>query len=143
MMEKSKNSWQKNLSLSYTKRINDYPFKNALNTSNTQNLLQNNTRLFDSKKNFHRLVKIDKIFKGVKTDNTLDYQDIYKPINSLNENFNSSIKYSHENILPNPKLITNLNYNKNTDDKNYENTALKPEIIETNNHLQCTKFLIY
>jgi alpha-acetolactate decarboxylase len=133
-MEKSKNSWQRNLTLSYTKRIN-YPFKttNPNSANSFESFINNNTRLFDTKNNFSRVVKIDKIFKGVKTDLPLTFdEDVYKPLSSLNEVYNSSFNYRYtDEPKETPtqqqkqppidlKLITNFGYYNNVIDKEEE-----------------------
>jgi hypothetical protein len=137
-MEKGKNTWQRNLTLSYTKRIN-YPFKNTTNINNLQNVIQPTTRIFDPKNNFSRVVKIDKIFKGVKSDLSID-QEIFQPLNDINEHetYNQIINQTSETFWQ-KKAITNdsnlvtskFNYSENLLEKNKESN-FKNQVFKQN-----------
>ena len=157
-MEKSKNSWQRNLTLSYTKRINN-PFKtsNPNSANSFESFINNNTRLFDAKNNFSRLVKIDKIFKGVKTDLPLTFdEDVYKPMSSLDEVYNSSFNYRYTDEPKEApkqqqqkqapidlKLISNFGYYKNVIEREEEKEFYRHRLYNTDNADFGCKWLFY
>lgn len=62
-MNQSKENWQRNITLLYSKKVN-YPFKNSIYRSNsTTKRILTAARPFDNKSNFSRVAKIDKEIK--------------------------------------------------------------------------------